>query len=138
MPQNLRIAATAAFILMSVLGAVAQDYDIDWYTVDGGGEMSSAGGSYELAGTIGQADAGQMTGGSYTLNGGFWAVQTCPMLPSDFDADCDVDLDDFTILEASMNGPNQTPGDPLTDLDGDNDCDVNDFSILAAQFTGQL
>ena len=29
-------------------------------------------------GTIGQHDAGEMTGGSYTLVGGFWAVAKCP------------------------------------------------------------
>ena len=118
--------------------AIAQDYEIDWHTVDGGGQMSSSGGDFELSGTIGQADAGQMTGGDFALRGGFWAALECPMVPSDFDADCDVDLEDFTVLESSMNGPDQAPGDPITDLDGDNDCDVNDFSILATQFTGSL
>ncbi|WP_322493845.1 hypothetical protein [Chloroflexus sp.] len=32
----------------------------------------SAGGSYTLGSTIGQADAGVASGGSYTLYGGFW------------------------------------------------------------------
>jgi hypothetical protein len=47
-------------------------YSIDWYTIDGGGAMNSTGGSYSLGGTIGQPDAGSLSGGSYTLNGGFW------------------------------------------------------------------
>ena len=33
---------------------------------------SSSDGSYSLDGTIGQADAGTLTGGGYMLNGGFW------------------------------------------------------------------
>ena len=36
----------------------------------GGGELT--GGSYILAGIIGQPDAGAPTGGAYTLGGGFW------------------------------------------------------------------
>ncbi len=43
----------------------------------GGGEMWSTGGTFELGGTIGQADAGAMTGGTYTLTGGFWALPSC-------------------------------------------------------------
>ncbi len=47
-------------------------YDLTWNSIDGGGITFSAGGSYLLGGTIGQPDAGTMSGGSYTLNGGFW------------------------------------------------------------------
>jgi hypothetical protein len=68
-------------LMISAGAAVAQDYAIDWNTVDGGGEMWSTGGDYELGGTIGQPDAGAMTGtgpgGDYTLSGGFWAVPPC-------------------------------------------------------------
>ena len=46
--------------------------DLSWYTVDGGGATFSTGGPYSLGGTIGQPDAGVMSGGSYTLAGGFW------------------------------------------------------------------
>lgn len=56
---------------------IAQDVTIDWHTVDGGGAMSSTGGTFELAGTIGQPDAQTppvMTGGSFELVGGFWPV----------------------------------------------------------------
>ena len=47
-------------------------YELSWYTIDGGGATFSTGGSYSLGGTIGQADAGVLSGGSYQLNGGFW------------------------------------------------------------------
>jgi hypothetical protein len=47
-------------------------YDLSWYTIDGGGATFSSGGSYSLGGSIGQPDAGSLSGGSYQLNGGFW------------------------------------------------------------------
>ena len=62
---------TLAFSFAAILSASAQNYSIDWYTIDGGGGTSS-GGPYTLSGTIGQPDAGTLTGGSYTLIGGFW------------------------------------------------------------------
>jgi hypothetical protein len=52
--------------------APATTYEINWYSIDGGGAMNVIGGSYSLGGTIGQADAGTLQGGSYTINGGFW------------------------------------------------------------------
>jgi len=55
--------------------ALAETYSIDWYTIDGGGGTST-GGVYSVTGTIGQPDAGAvMSGGNYTLQGGFWAIQ---------------------------------------------------------------
>lgn len=47
-------------------------YTLDWYTIDGGGYMFSAGGGYSLGGTVGQPDAGALGSGGYTLIGGFW------------------------------------------------------------------
>ncbi len=46
-------------------------YEINWYTIDGGGGRSS-GGPYELLGTIGQPDAAWSKSGDYELLGGFW------------------------------------------------------------------
>lgn len=54
--------------------AQAQSFAVDWFTIDSGGGTSS-GGTYSLSGTIGQPDAGRLTGGSYTLEGGFWGIQ---------------------------------------------------------------
>ena len=52
----------------------AQDYSIDWHKIAGGGGVSSNG-QYAVSGTIGQHDAGgPMTGGNYSLTGGFWAL----------------------------------------------------------------
>jgi hypothetical protein len=46
-------------------------YELSWYTIDGGGGRSS-GGPYELVGTIGQPDAAYSSGGNFELLGGFW------------------------------------------------------------------
>ncbi len=46
-------------------------YDLSWWTVDGGGGAAE-GGAFTLAGTAGQPDAGVVSGGTYTLGGGFW------------------------------------------------------------------
>lgn len=48
-------------------------YDLTWNTVDGGGYTFSSGEGYTLGGTVGQPDAGLLTGGDYTLGGGFWS-----------------------------------------------------------------
>jgi hypothetical protein len=46
---------------------------VAWHTVDGGGG-ASAGGGFALKGTIGQPDAsGALTGGAYSVVGGYWA-----------------------------------------------------------------
>jgi hypothetical protein len=58
----------------------AQQYTIDWSTVDGGGGTST-GGVYSVTGTIGQPDAGAMSGGNYALQGGFWGVISAVQTP---------------------------------------------------------
>ncbi len=67
--------------LSGVITANAQSrYALDWFTVDGGGGAST-GGDFTLNGTIGQPDAGTMSGGNYSLAGGFWgAIQTPPSI----------------------------------------------------------
>jgi len=57
------------------LRVVGQSYSVDWFTIDGGGGTST-GAVYSVSGTIGQPDASQqtMTGGSFSISGGFWAL----------------------------------------------------------------
>jgi hypothetical protein len=77
-PWGLIVAALLVLTVLAAWTATAlaqypdQDYDLSWFTVDGGGYAWSTGGSYSLGGTIGQYDAGLHRGGSYTLGGGFW------------------------------------------------------------------
>lgn len=53
-----------------LLGA---DYTLDRHTLDGGGGTSTNG-PYSLSGTLGQPDGGAMSGGEFTLQGGFGAL----------------------------------------------------------------
>jgi hypothetical protein len=66
----------------TALSARAQTYDLSWFAIDGGGGTSS-GGIYSVSGTIGQPDAGVLSGGDYTLVGGFWsAIAAAPSTPA--------------------------------------------------------
>jgi hypothetical protein len=70
-------------LLGVVAGAItfsaSAQYSINWSKVSGGGGMNSTGGVYSVSGTIGQHDAGgPLTGGGFTLNGGFWAIFGVP------------------------------------------------------------
>jgi hypothetical protein len=60
-------------LLIPTIG-LAQSYSIDWSKISGGGGTST-GGVYAVSGTIGQPDASSaMTGGNYSLTGGFWSL----------------------------------------------------------------
>ncbi len=61
------------FLLTAVvLAQTSGGVTLPWWTFDGGGGRLS-GNAFTLEGTIGQPDAGTLTGRSYTLYGGFWA-----------------------------------------------------------------
>ncbi|MFQ5806597.1 MAG: hypothetical protein ACE5I3_09120, partial [Phycisphaerae bacterium] len=92
--RGLMLAALAAGGM-----ALADDFTLDWWTVDGGGEMFTTGGDFELSGTVGQPDANVvvMTGGEFELIGGFWpgVEEFCF---GDFDGDGEVGLSDLAQL----------------------------------------
>jgi len=75
MSKMYRVIFTAFLAVFACsLSALAQSYSIDWYKVSGGGGTSTNG-QYAISGTIGQHDAsGPMTGGNYSLTGGFWSL----------------------------------------------------------------
>ena len=66
------LIAFGAAIALLAAAAPAQDFDLSWHTIDGGGVMFSTGGAFELSGTIAQPDAGTVSGGAFELAGGFW------------------------------------------------------------------
>ncbi len=71
-------------------------YEVTWHTIDGGGVMDATGGGYKAGGTIGQHDAGKLTGGTYAVNGGFWfATSVAPDPPITAIAPYDVDKNRF-------------------------------------------
>ena len=75
-PLMLRVSALLACAL--IIRAQAQSYSINWHAIAGGGGTSTGtstnGTVYGLSGTIGQASAGTLSGGNYTINGGFWGI----------------------------------------------------------------
>ena len=68
------LALLVATFHFQLATAFAQNYAIDWHKIAGGGGTSTNG-QYAVSGTIGQHDAGgPMTGGNYSLTGGFWSL----------------------------------------------------------------
>ena len=77
MKTKILLCAVAMFLTTS---SRAQQYSIDWFTIDGGGGTST-GGVYSVSGTIGQPDAGVMNGGAFSLTGGFWGIVSAVQTP---------------------------------------------------------
>ena len=133
--KNMRLTLILPLICVATLSA--NDFNLDWWTVDGGGETQCSGGDFDLAGTIGQPDAGPiMTGGEYELASGLWpgaAVSEQTPCIGDLDGDRDIDLADLAQLIANygeMNGMTYEDGD----LDGDGDVDLSDLAELLARY----
>ena len=73
-------------LLASVALAQSSDgYSLFWWTVDNGGATFANGGNYSLGGTTGQPDAGVLSGGTYTLGGGFWVGLEGAAPPVEYD-----------------------------------------------------
>ena len=114
-------------------GVIADDFTIDWWTVDGGGEMWTTGADFELSGTIAQPDASNvMTGADFELTGGFWAgvKEFCF---GDLDGDGEIGLSDLAQLlgnYGTTSGAVYEDGD----LDADGDVDLADLAALLAVY----
>ena len=65
----------ALSLLASAGGAFAQTFSLEHFTLGGGGELSTGGG-FALGGAAGQPEASPqpMTGGNFSLEGGFWPL----------------------------------------------------------------
>lgn len=135
MTHNRMTTGALAFVLMMMAPkALSQDLGISWYTIDGGGGVSTGSG-FTVSGTIGQPDAGVLSGGDLTLTGGFWAAgaeQPCS-LPGDITGDGAVDLTDLAIVLANYGVPSGAAYED-GDLDGDGDVDLADLAIVLAAY----
>ncbi len=119
------ISGSIALIIGSSV-ALANDFEITSYTIDGGGGYS-AGGSFELEGTIGQPDAGFMSGGAFNLEGGFWPRTKLPACACLGDRNGDGtrdggDIQQFTLCLINSGScqcadVNETGGVTIDDLD---------------------
>jgi len=134
-----KLAATVLVLFFShslAASAAGQTFDLSWHSLDGGGGVSSGGG-FELAGTIGQPDAGVvLSGGGFELVGGFWAAAaSSPPVPGDTDGDGDVDLTDLAVVLAAFGSCAGDPGyNPNADFDGSGCVDLTDLALLLANY----
>ncbi|HWN93743.1 MAG TPA: hypothetical protein VNT99_01810 [Methylomirabilota bacterium] len=73
-------AALLAYLVF--VASLHAQYSVTKFTIAGGGGLNSTDGVYAASGTIGQHDAsGPLSGGSYTLVGGFWALPSAVQTP---------------------------------------------------------
>jgi hypothetical protein len=67
-----------ALLGAALAGALAAQsggtYDLSWHRVSGGGVTFETGGTFSVGSTCGQQEAGTISGGTFTLNGGFWGA----------------------------------------------------------------
>ena len=122
------IAALSAGLLTANAGA--QPFNIDSFTIDGGGG-TLAGSTYTLSGTIGQPDAGVLTGASFSVSGGFWAAAGetgCNIadLAEPFGV---LDLSDINVFVGGF-----VTSDPIADLNNDGIFDLADIGEFIPAF----
>jgi hypothetical protein len=112
--------ALAVLLPATVYAQSGGNYDLTWSTIGGGGGRS-AGGPYVLEGTIGQADTGVSSAGSYVLSAGFWPGQS----------GCVVNLTDLIIFVEQWLA--STPGAPFNaaDFDASGSVNIGDFAMLS-------
>jgi len=108
----------------------AQPFNIDSFTVDGGGGML-VGTNYTLSGTIGQPDAGVLDGSSFSISGGFWmavGVPGCNLadLAEPFGV---LDLGDINVFVSGF-----VIQDPIADLNDDTILDLADINLFISLF----
>jgi hypothetical protein len=94
--------AVAALIAGNAAAQSGGPFTLTSSTIDGGGVTHSAGGSFSLAGTVGQPDAGVLRGGAFTLEGGFWHGLTLVQLP------------DGPMLQIKLTGPRAVISWPIS------------------------
>ena len=135
----IRFAVVSA-LAFSTLPAGAQSggpYDLTWSTIDGGGATFSGGGAYAAGGTVGQHDAGRLSGPPYVLAGGFWgrgvagASPTPTPIPSACIGDCGggghVTVDELLTMVSIALGNASVLDCPGGDANGDNHITVDEI-----------
>jgi hypothetical protein len=79
--MRIRYMVIVGTLILMTQALLAAGQSLSWYTLPGGGGMDSAGATYTLSGTVGELDASpQMSGGPFTVTGGFWARTQSPWL----------------------------------------------------------
>ncbi|HPF41219.1 MAG TPA: hypothetical protein P5081_09370 [Phycisphaerae bacterium] len=127
---------TIALTLTLSTPLVAGTYDVSWRTNDAGGGYS-AGGAFEVEGTVGQHDTGYSAGGVFEMEGGFWAgaATTACACPGDVNHDGTLDGADIQQFVSCLLGDGACG---CADVDGMNSVGLADVgSFIAALTSGQ-
>ncbi|HKQ47648.1 MAG TPA: hypothetical protein VJZ71_06240 [Phycisphaerae bacterium] len=126
------IAAATACLFTARL-AFGQ-FEIDWHSIDAGGTTApnaSTGGSFAVAGTIGQPDAGPATGpmigGTFEVRGGFWLVPLACHCPGDMNGDNTKDGLDVQKLVACLTA---SGGCTCADVDAVSGVTLDDVTVF--------
>lgn len=128
------VGATVGILAAATI-ALADSYEIDWSTTDGGGAMFSTGGGLEMGSTLGQPDANltTLTGGDYELLGGFWPIAVPSVFLGDMNCDGLVDNRDIAPFVLALVDPveYQTtyPACGINQGDMDNDGTMNGLDM---------
>jgi hypothetical protein len=135
-PRLLLAAAGAALAAGPALAQVGGPFNLTWSVIDCGGSTDgSGGGSFNVAGTIGQPATATMSGGPFTVISGFWSVSApVPCYPN-----CDgstvapiLNVIDFTCFLQKF-----AAGDPYANCDGSTQqpaLNILDFTCFLQRF----
>lgn len=122
-------------MLLPAVAVLAQSSQLSRDNIAPGAVMRSTGGDVVLSCTIGQPNAGVMTGGDFTLTSGFWF----PPALGDCNLDGDINLYDYEAFADCMSGPAGGASGPeclCLDLDQDGAIDMHDFAGLQRSLSG--
>jgi hypothetical protein len=135
-----RLAALGLSLLVFASIAGAQTFSVSWWTIDGGGN-DALGGVFQLSGTLGQPDAGAMSGGQFTLYGGYWSGAPSRAL-GDLNCDGKADFRDINPFVLLLSDPAAWqavyPGCPAAngDCNRDGNVDFKDINPFVAVLSG--
>ena len=128
-PNGRRLAAAFAFGVLSLIPAHAQNFAIDWFTIDGGGGPCS-GEIFYLDGTIGQPDAATASGGIFRIEGGFWGLFAPGVAPAAALAPLASAGTDANVAALSDSSGFDSEENPLADTSSRTDVGVPRLSIV--------
>jgi hypothetical protein len=119
--------------LLGPLGETLQSFSFD----DGGGwptEPDGAGKSLEIIDPLGDPTSPSNWRASFYAGGSPGASGLPPALAGDFDADGDVDGNDFLLWQRGLGTPPLVAGASHGDADGDRDVDAADLGLWSGNF----
>ncbi len=133
-PRMLALLLAAAGLAAPARAQTGGGFDLTWNTCDGGGSASSGGG-FVVTGTIGQPDAGRLTGTAVVLSGGFWGLYEPVTCYANCDSSTTVPI--LNVLDFNCFLNRFAAGDPYANCDGSTTppiLNVLDFNCFLNRF----